>query len=221
MKSPISFIVMCGRGAMLTLLLVVGVGAWGQAPGKRTTVPGGSVVPPSQDAPVLGADKTSRKPADLVPREQQLQALVEEALMQFDASVKAGDFTGFYEFVSDRWRYRGKDPRVLNYIGTDPARVRASDPDNHDNRITKAALDRSFKPFIDARVDLTPIKGRKITLSEPASINTDGILTLTGRYETLVFVGPPPPTSKKLSFKLEFVLEASKWKVFGITLSLL
>jgi hypothetical protein len=173
------------------------------------------------DTNLISRNKTFTEPvATAVPTQDQMQDLVEEALLKFDEAVKAADFSNFLEFVSDRWKFRGKDPRILNYTGNDPDLVKQRDPNNRDGRITKFALESSFRPFVDAKVDLTAIKGKKMKLDVPAAVNTEGVLEIKGRYDTFVFAGANPPTPKKLTFKLEFVLEGAKWKLFGISVDL-
>jgi hypothetical protein len=173
------------------------------------------------DTELMSKNRTFTEPVSTaLPTPEQMQELVEEALLQFDKSVKAGDFSDFFDFVSDRWKYRGKDPRIVNYTGSDPDLIRQSDVNNTANRITKFRLQREFKPFVDNKVDLTSIKGKKMTLMEPAAMDTEGVLALKGRYDAFVFAGANPPIPKKMNFKLEFVLEGAKWKLFGISINL-
>src|SRR5204862_4045797 len=65
-----------------------------------------------------------------IPEKAELQKLIEETLAMFNRAIAANDFEDFYKFVSLRWRFRGKDPRVLGYSGTDPGKILESDPYN-------------------------------------------------------------------------------------------
>jgi hypothetical protein len=175
----------------------------------------------SVDGNRVNTDRKFVDPVSLaVPTEAQLHKLVEEALLKFDASVKAGEFTELFEFVSDRWKYRGRDERTIRYTGSDKERMQKADYDNVDQRITVSALKREFGKFIVAKVDLSPIKGKKMILDEPASITTEGVLKVNGTFDTSVFQGENPPIAEKMIFKLEFVLEGAKWRIYGISVTL-
>lgn len=158
-----------------------------------------------------------------LPTPEQMQEIVEEALLEFNKAVKAADFQSLLDFVSERWKFRGKEPKIVNYTGSDPDLIKQSDVNNTANRITKFRLEREFAPFVQNKVDLGSIKGKKMTLVEPAAMSTEGVLELRGRYDTFVFAAPDPdspPIPKKMTFKLEFVLEGAKWKLFGISIDL-
>jgi hypothetical protein len=140
--------------------------------------------------------------------------------MDFQEAINRNDFADFFLAVSDRWKYRGKDPRLLGYTGTDPRRIEESDPFNKSQRLTVEALRSNFEPFVTAKVDLKPIKGKPMTLTTPAHLTSDGVLTLSGTYKDFVFQGGFPAQPRRLRFKLEYVMEGSSWRLFGITLNL-
>jgi hypothetical protein len=152
-----------------------------------------------------------------MPTARQLQQLVEKTLMDFNESIKTGNFDDFFAQVSDRWKYRGKDPRALGYAGTDPRRLEESDPENKAGRLTVSALRAAFAPFVAAKVDLSPLKGKTMVLEEPAHITSDAVLTMKGYYDEYVFEPGFPPQPRRLTFKLEYVFEGSSWRLFGIT----
>jgi hypothetical protein len=154
-----------------------------------------------------------------MPSERQLQQLVEKTLMDFNSAIQRADFSDFFASVSDRWKYRGKDPRALSYAGSDPRRLQESDPMNSAQRLTIEALKSAFQPFVEAKIDLTPLKGKAMTLDEPARLTSDGVLTMTGHYKEFVFQGGFPPQPRRMTFKVEFVFEGSSWKLFGITVN--
>lgn len=166
---------------------------------------------PDTLAQTAAAEGSVEANAVTLPADDETQQLVEETLLRFDAAVKTADFGDFLASVSQRWRYRGKDPAVAE----------KQDPKNLDHRITKAALEKTFKVFTQHQVDLSPLKGKKMRLDAPASLNADGVLTLQGRYETEVTAGTGAQlTARKASFKLEFVREDTHWKLFGISVDL-
>jgi hypothetical protein len=156
------------------------------------------------------------------PAEPQLRQLAEDTLLLFNEAIQnGGDFSALYAAASDRWKYRGRDPRELAYGGPDPERLAKVDPENRDNRLTIAALRNAFAAAIAAKVDLSPIKGRKMILSTPARVNSDGILNLNGTFDTPVYQASVPGQPRKLEFALEYVNEAGKWKLFGLTVHIL
>jgi hypothetical protein len=153
-----------------------------------------------------------------VPAEPQLRQLAEDTLLLFNEAIQnGGDFTALYASASDRWKFRGRDPLDLSYGGSTASRVAIKDPFNDENRLTAAAFRNAFAAAVEAKVDLSPIKGTKMLLSEPARVNSDGILGLNGTFDATVFQASMPGSPRKLEFKLEYVREASKWKLFGIT----
>lgn len=158
--------------------------------------------------------------ASAMPTERQLQQLVERTLTDFQGAIETNDFRDFHASVSDRWKYRGKDPRLLNYTGTDPRRIEESDPMNRAQRLTVEALKSNFQPFVQANVNLKPVFGKTATFTSPPHITSDGVLTLQGTYSDFVFQGGFPSQPRRLKFKLEYVLEGSSWRLFGITLNL-
>ena len=165
--------------------------------------------------------KTIVEPVSTVlPNDRQLNQLVEKTLLDFQDAVSRNNFGDFFASVSDRWKYRGKDPRLLTYSGTDARRIEESDPTNKAQRLTVEALRSNFEPFVKAHVDLTPIKGKPMELTTPAHVTSDGVLTLSGYYKEFVFQGGFPAQPRRLRFKLEYVMEGSSWRLFGITVNL-
>ncbi len=177
-----------------------------------------AVVARSQDSEAESGKAFLEPISTTLPTDRQLQKMVEKILLEFDDGVKRNDFSELYETASDRWKFRGKDPRVLTYAGKDPRMLEKADPENKSRRLTIAALDHAFHTFVDAKVDISRIKGEKMILDEPAYLNSDAVLIVKGRYDTFVFQeGSSKPC--KLSFLLEFVYEGSQWLCFGLTLN--
>ncbi len=154
-----------------------------------------------------------------LPSEKELQKMVEKVLLDFDDAVKRNDFSYLYASASDRWKFRGKDPRILTYTGKEPKLIEKADPENKARRLTINALDHAFHAFVEVSSDISRIKGEKMIFDEPATLSTDRVLTVKGRYDTFVFQGGAAPKPCKLSFSLEFVREGSSWKSFGITVN--
>ena len=168
-----------------------------------------------------GAASFTLPVAPVVPTNAQLEKIVEEVLLKLDAAIKADDFKDFVEFVSDRWKFRGKDPKDIEYFGTNANRLKNSDIDNKDRRLTSAELKRDYQELIKLHTDLSPIKGKKVIWSDVPAMTTDGVLETKGTFEnTYCFINTDPPIPKLLSFQINFVFESATWKVFGLSVSL-
>jgi hypothetical protein len=155
-----------------------------------------------------------------VPPERELRQLAEDAILLFNEATQTGDFSKLYEAAADRWKWRGRDPQELAALAADPMRSQEADPFNYENRLTEAALRRAFSAAALAKVDLTPVTGRKLILREPARVNSDGVLNVAGSFDCNVFQRGRPTDPCALIFSLEFVNEASAWKLFGITVNI-
>ena len=143
-----------------------------------------------------------------IPPESQLRQLAEDTLLLFNEAIQnGGDFSGLYAAASDRWKYRVRDPKM--------------DPYNNDGRVTIAAFRKAFAAAIDAKVDISPIRGKKMILSEPARVNSDGVLILNGTFDAPVFQASIPGSPRRVVFMLEYVREAAQWKLFGLTVNIL
>ena len=153
-----------------------------------------------------------------IPTEPQLRQLVEDTLLLFNEAIQnGGDFSALYSAASDRWKFRGRKKEDLEYVGSNPARIEKTDPQNRDDRLTIGALRNAFAAYIEAKVDLSPIKGRKMILSSPARVNSDGVLNLSGTFDAAIFQASAPGHPRRVQFKLEYVRETGWWKLMGLT----
>lgn len=144
-----------------------------------------------------------------IPSERELQKIAEETILLFNEAIQKKDFRTFFANASDRWKTRGQD---------DDARQR--DWKNRSNRLTVAALELSFKGFLENQVDFSKIEGAKMILSEPARLSANGVLAIKGSFDATVFAGTFPPKPHTMKFKLEYVYESAKWKLFGIAVDI-
>ena len=157
-----------------------------------------------------------------VPAEPQLRQLAEDTLLLFNEAIQnGGDFSALYAAASDRWKYRGRDPHELSYAGPDVDRLAKLDPFNNDNRLTTSALKTAFAAAVEAKVDIAPIRGKKMILVDPARVNSDGVMTLHGTFDAIVFQASVPGRPWRVDFMLEYVREAGRWKLFGLTVNIL
>jgi hypothetical protein len=218
-----------GNKLPLSFTFILEGGDWRLHEAKSDPAPGTGVVDDVFAVAARSRDSAKNRVSEflepsslVVPPDLELRRLIEDTLMQFnEAMLNGGDFATLYAEASDRWKYRGRDPGELAYAGTDPLRTKQADPFNHENRLTTAALRNAFDAAVRAKVDLSPIKGAKMELREPARINSDGVLLVNGSFDCAVFHATEPDKPNKLQFMLEYVMEASKWKLFGITVHIL
>ena len=203
-------------------------GGWRLVEARSDPVAGGvaedvfAVAARTRDTVIARAVEILEPNAADIPPEPQLRQLAEDTLLLWNEAIQnGGDFSALYAAASDRWKFRGRDPRDLTYGGSDPARLKALDPDNNDNRLTIAALQNAFAAAAQAKVDISPIKGKKMILSEPARVNSDGVLILNGTFDASVFQASMPGRPRRVEFNLEFVREAAQWKLFGLTVNIL
>lgn len=194
-------------------------GAWRLIEARSDPAPGGgaaedvfAVVSRTRDTAGARAWEILEPNAPDVPAEPQLRQLAEDTLLLFnDAIQNRGDFSALYAAASDRWKYRGSDP----------ARLPKIDPENRDNRLTLTAFRTAFASHLQAKVDLAPIRGKKMILSEPARVNSDGVLNLSGTFDATVYQPGILGSPRRLEFALEYVREAAQWKLFGLTVQIL
>jgi hypothetical protein len=118
-----------------------------------------------------------------LPEDAEQQRLASETLLNFNDAIQQQSFSDFYESVSKAWR----------------------------TQLTKGQLQRAFQPFLDKKVDISGIKDVPATFDPPASINSDGLLVLTGSY---------PTSPYKVFFSLKFIYELPNWKLFGVDVNL-
>ena len=100
-------------------------------------------------------------------------------MLEFAIAVKAEDFTVFYRRISKFWQ----------------------------NQITKEQLLNEFKSFIDKKIDLTVLDGKKPEIYKKPILDKNGWLKLQGKYEAFPLL---------VEFNLEYVHEDSVWKLVGI-----
>lgn len=118
-----------------------------------------------------------------VPDDKEVRALIGETLLLFNDAIQQKSFAEFYERVSLAWQ----------------------------KQLTQGQLQRAFQPFIDKEVDLGGIRSVEVVIDQPPTINTEGLLLVSGHY---------PTSPYKVFFALKFVYELPRWKLFGIDVNL-
>ncbi|MBM3890940.1 MAG: hypothetical protein FJ388_17655 [Verrucomicrobia bacterium] len=134
----------------------------------------------SLEGPKAGA--TISREAKQVPPEDELRKLADKTLLDFNAAIQAKSFAKFYETISALWK----------------------------SQITAEKFQSVFQEFIIKQINLSAIEGVAPVYDEPPSINSDGVLVLSGYY---------PAKTLRVTFRLKFVYEHPEWRLFGINVS--
>jgi hypothetical protein len=141
------------------------------------------------------------------PDSEIVEQLVNETLASFDEAVKQRDFISFFERCSLAWQdqlvngeYRPGTPMTMRVALTDGQK-----------QIGASRLTRAFQPFIDKKVDLSGVTTKKPILSAPPLVTTDGLMVVSGQYDTQPY---------RVFFSMKFMYELPKWKLFGLDVSL-
>lgn len=149
-------------------------------------------------------EAVNRQPA---PDAETAARMATETLLRFNQAVKDRDFVPFFSKCSLAWQdqlvsgeYRPGMPMTMRIDLTDKQK-----------EIGASRLLRAFQPFIDKNIDLSAIEKKEPIFDAPPQVSTDGLLIMSGRYETEPY---------KVVFSMKFVYELPKWKLFGIDVSL-
>ena len=114
-----------------------------------------------------------------LPPPRVTQKLVREGLELFDDAIRRRSFRRFYAQVSNAWQ----------------------------NQLTETQLQNAFQSFIDTNVTLGSFADLEPIFDTPPVISSDGILFLTGHYET---------KPHRTEFILRFIYELPHWKLYGL-----
>ena len=114
-----------------------------------------------------------------IPEQSVLAEIIEETMLEFAIAVKAEDFTVFYRRISKFWQ----------------------------DQVTKEELLNEFQSFIDKKIDLTALEGKKPDIDKKPILDKKGWLILQGKYEAFPIL---------VEFNLEYVHEDMVWKLVGI-----
>jgi len=130
------------------------------------------------------AGLTQNDPSGKLPSKEALIKLVDESLFKFADSVNSKDFSEFHAYISHLWR----------------------------KQITVKELNRIFKPFTDAEINMVPaLKANNPLFDSTPSIDENGILVLKGHY---------PTRPSKVMFKLSYIYEGIGWKLVGTNVNI-
>lgn len=118
-----------------------------------------------------------------IPSKKELTKLVRDSLLQFSEAIQSGDFEDFYIDTAKIWQKEASPEKLLEI----------------------------FQPFVDQKVDLTPIERVEPVFDEAPAINDDGLLATKGSF---------PAKPSKVFFDLKFVYEDDSWKLVSINVRL-
>jgi len=149
-------------------------------------------------------EAVNRQPA---PDPEAMAQLITETLLRFDRAVKDRDFVPFFSKCSLAWQ----DQLVSGEYRPGPPLTMKIELSERQMEIGASRLHRAFQPFIDKNVDLSSIEKKKPILDAPAMVSTDGLLVVSGHYDTEPY---------RVIFSMKFMYELPKWKLFGLDVSL-
>lgn len=121
-----------------------------------------SATQPNTEAPAATPDPANEvKRADAskaeVPANEEAQQMAKETLLEFNAAIQKGDFSNFYDSISDTWK----------------------------KEIDAKTFEEAFSEFIEKKVDISAIAAKDAEFSpEPKIAKEQGfdMLTLAGSY---------------------------------------
>jgi hypothetical protein len=148
-------------------------------------------------------EPVKRQPA---PDQQTVRALIRDSMLRFNEAVKQKDFTEFFEKTSLAWQ----DQLVTGEVSANPGTLRRVLTEKQ-KEIGAGRLQHAFQPFIDKEVNMDNIADKGPVLDGPPLVSTDGLLLVSGHYETEPY---------KTFFALKYQYELPKWKLFGIDVTL-
>lgn len=126
-----------------------------------------------------------RADAQKVPPDKELKTMARDSLLAFNEAVQEKNFAGFYK-------------HELATVFRDQTSLEK--------------FSAVFKEFIDKGYDISNIAKSEPVFDEPAKIDNNGVLALSGSY---------PTKPNKVIFKLKYLQEKSAWKMVGINVQVL
>jgi len=113
-----------------------------------------------------------------MPTEAELLALTKEGMLKFSESVNAKDFSAFHAHIAKIWQ----------------------------KEWTVQRFNETFKQFIDANINMTPVIQRHTPSFDQAPEIKNNILFVKGHY---------PTRPSQIQFELKYIYEGLSWKLIG------
>jgi hypothetical protein len=124
-----------------------------------------------------------------MPGPKQLDALVHKSMAQFNDAIRRGDFTDFYNGLSEQWKTGRRSTGAIM------------------EGVTPNILKNHFQGFIDKKIDLSPVANSTPVYDAPPHIDQDGLLVAQGHFDV-------PPM--RVEFSLGYAYELPSWKLVSI-----
>ncbi len=115
----------------------------------------------------------------VMPAETELVELAHRSVSLLATALAKDDFAEFYNSISKRWQ----------------------------TQIKREDLKNAFSAFIEKKIPLTVVEGKKPEFTESPKFDSEGVLILEGRYLTEPF---------RVLFRLEFLNEEARWRLQAI-----
>jgi len=112
----------------------------------------------------------------VMPAESELAALAHAGVSLLAGAVARDDYSELYNSISKRWQ----------------------------EQTTQEELRNAFKVFVDGKIPLTAIEGKKPQFTASPGFDNQGALVMEGKYDTQEF---------QVLFHLEFWNEDAQWKL--------
>jgi len=117
-----------------------------------------------------------------VPAARPLEALVKSSLMTFNDANLTGNYSVLYDKAAKPFRAQATVQKLVD----------------------------AFKVYRDKKVNLASIVSADMDSSNKATIDSDGVLNLKGKFKD---------DDKRIRFDLKFVNEEGAWKMLGINVN--
>ncbi len=118
----------------------------------------------------------------VVPPEGELKTLTHRSMALLAAAVARNDFSEIHKEIASAWR----------------------------RQMPLEEMQSSFHAFVDKKIPLTVVETSAPVFTGAASIDSDGILNVSGHYPTRPF---------RVNFELRFLNEESQWRLAGINVT--
>jgi Ca2+-binding EF-hand superfamily protein len=115
----------------------------------------------------------------VMPPESELTEMAHRSVSLLANALMKDDFSEFYKSISKRWQAQ----------------------------TSRDDLRKAFSVFIEKKIPLTVVEGKKPEFTETPKFDNDGVLILEGRYLTEPF---------RVLFRLEFLNEEAQWRLQAI-----
>ena len=119
-----------------------------------------------------------------MPDEHTAREMAKETVLRFHDAIQQKSFEEFYDGVARSWQ----------------------------RQLTLGMLTRTFQGFIDQRTNLIAIQDLDAVLKAAPSIDSEGLLNVTGSYAT---------KPHRIDFDIKYFYEVPSWRPFGVAIRII